>query len=100
MKTVNLYWNQYTDGGAVDHECWQAFNADELNLTYGSCYSTRVAEVEVPDEWCISDISGQPELYDDKGSQVIFSKKSDVDAIYVYAESQFPKKLNATIKRV
>ena len=100
MKTVTLYWNQYTNGGAVDHECWQAFNADRLNPTYGSCYSLCEAKVEVPDNWSISDITGQPDLYDEKGYQVIFSQKSDVDAIYVYAESQFPKKLNATIKRI
>lgn len=83
--TVTLFYNQYANGGAIDREGWEAFDADNEVMTYGSCYSLRTAEVDLPDGWQIADVCGKPAIVDETGYAVtIDNEKSDVDTIYVY----------------
>jgi hypothetical protein len=81
---ITLFYNQYTNGGAVDHECWETFDASEREIEYGSCYSLCRAEIDAPEGWHVAEVCGKSELVDETGHVVIIdNKRSDTEKIYV-----------------
>lgn len=82
---VTLFYNQYTSGGVIEREGWEAFDASNESRAYGSCYSLRTAEVDLPEGWQIADVCGKPEIVGDTGYAItIDNEKSDTEKIYVY----------------
>lgn len=45
---TTFYRNQYTDGGAVTAEKWQLFDASNINIKIGSCYSLEKKKLNCP----------------------------------------------------
>lgn len=77
--TTTFYRNQYTDGGAVTAEKWQLFDASNVNIKIGSCYSLEKKEVELPEGFTVAEnYCGNVMLYDnDAPCDLVYNKRSD-----------------------
>lgn len=88
MKTT-LYYNQRTQGGAVEWEKWQPTNIEKENFKFGSGECLKSIEIEISDDWEI----GNTEIYDSNGYIVHFKGDYDGDIYAMTSESPFPKKV-------
>lgn len=76
---TTFYRNQYTDGGAVTAEKWQLFDASNINIKIGSCYSLEQKKVELPEGFTVADsYCGDILLYDnDAPCDLVYNERSD-----------------------
>lgn len=85
---INLYYNQFANGGAVDVEKWSLIPDEEMEYnTFRSCETLETVEIEIPDKWEINREADM--IFDEKGNSVYFMELSDWDKIRV-ATDKFP----------
>ncbi len=49
---IKLYYNQFSNGGAVDCEQWSLIPSDEMQYNpFRQCETLKTVEVEIPDTW-------------------------------------------------
>lgn len=93
MKT-KLFYNQRTQGGAVEWEAWQPTNIEDENFVYGSGCCLKSVEIEIPDNWKVGkDEIGNTQVYDSNGYIITFKGDIDGNIYALTSESQFPKKV-------
>ena len=52
--TVRLYYNQRTNGGSVDWECWEVVNPESLgHVVYGDYYSLKKKDFILPEGFSV-----------------------------------------------
>ena len=71
---TTFYRNQYTDGGTVTAEKWQLFDASNINIKIGSCYSLEQKEVELPEGFTVEESTC--------GDMVIYDNGNACDLVY------------------
>ena len=76
---TTFYRNQYTDGGAVTAEKWQLFDASNISIKIGSCYSLEQKEVELPEGFTVEESAcGDMVIYDNGvPCGLVYNEKSD-----------------------
>lgn len=96
MKQIKLYYNQRTQGGAVEWEAWQVEPIGN-DFTYGSGECLKEITVEIPDEWFIGkDCFGSRGLADENGCPVKLTGRYSPVEVYAIAatdSASFPRKL-------
>lgn len=83
---IELYYNQFSSGGAVDYEKWSVLKDEEINMTYGSVQTLRTAEIEIPDNWTID--KDLDVIYNEEGTSIMFQEltKNDWNKIQIATE--------------
>lgn len=94
---VNVFYNQYTNGGSVIREGWETFNADEKTMTYGNCYSLASAVIEISDRYRIGkDNEGNPVITD--GDGYIVNLIGEYNPIRIkLSDTNYPFPVNAKV---
>lgn len=85
--TVAFYRNQYADGGALEAEKWELFDASNISRVYGSCYSLERKDVELPEGFTAEENNwGKMTLYDNGDAcELVYHERIDrMDAVSVY----------------
>lgn len=68
MKTT-LYFNQYSNGGAIDREKWELFKAPIM--IYGDCETLKTVTIELPENWTVKKNGyGEEMIFDSTGYPV------------------------------
>lgn len=99
MKKITLFYNQRTEGGAVNWEKWQASNIEDKSFTYGSGECLKSVDVEIPDEWEVKkDMFEQKQIYDANGYAVELSGKYDGEIYASTSEKRYPIKLKRNVE--
>lgn len=96
MKQIKLYYNQSSQGGAVEYEGWDV-EPIRTDCVYGSAECLKEVTVEIPDEWYIGkDIVGFRKLADKEGYPIKITGKYSPVEIYAIAANDrdsFPRRL-------
>lgn len=85
MKAT-FYRNQYADGGRLEAEKWQLFDANNVERVYGSCYSLEQKEIELPEGFTVEEsVCGDMMIYDNgKACDLIYNSRSEhMDAVSI-----------------
>lgn len=83
---TTFYRNQYTDGGTVTAEKWQLFDASNISIKIGSCYSLEKKEVELPEGFTVEEsVCGDMVIYDNgKACDLVYNSRSEhMDAVSI-----------------
>lgn len=94
MKKIKLFYNQRTQGGAVNWEKWQASNIENEKFSYGSGECLKQIEIEIPDTWEVKkDMFEQNQIYDGNGNAIEIKGKYDGEIYALTSEQKYPVKL-------
>lgn len=79
---IKIFFNQYTNGGAVVREGWETFDADKETMAYGSCYSLKSVTLILPDGYGTGeDYLGKTVITNKDGDQVRLKGEYDPKTI-------------------
>jgi hypothetical protein len=72
IMKINLFWNQYYNGGAVVRELWQLGDDSNYHNDFGGCETLERVTVDLPSGWTVADdFAGDPALFDAHGNILI-----------------------------
>ena len=72
---INLYYNQFSNGGAVDCEQWSLIPSEEIQFNpFRQCETLKAVEVEVPDTWKVD--KERDMIFNETGSSTYYQELS------------------------
>ncbi len=79
---VKLYYNQYSQGGAVEGESWDLRDGNKMNTVYGAVERLKEVEIELPEGYSVGkDFAGDEHLY---FNDYLVKLQGDRNKIYVF----------------
>ena len=79
---VKLYYNQYSQGGAVEGEEWDLRDGNKMNAVYGAVERLKEVEIELPEGYSVGkDFAGDEQLY---FNDYLVKLQGDRNKIYVF----------------
>lgn len=86
---IKLHYNQFSNGGAVDHEKWSLIPSEEMQYNpFRQCETLKTIEIEIPDTWEID--KDRDMIFEETGNSIYYQEMSKNQNEIKVATNNYP----------